>query len=155
MSCSPPEKRNQYLSNSDIDTIRKVLEQHPVRLAVLFGSVVTGETHAHSDIDIVVEFEDSVTPTNEILPLIADLSSALKRNDIDLSVVHDMKPRVGAAAFTNGVLLVGSQERMELHRTRFERAVNVIEEKESLSLRERFDRVIENIDTTLGEKSES
>lgn len=44
---------------------------------------------------------------------------------------------------------------MELHRTRFERAVNAIKEKESPSLRERFDRVIKNIDTTLEEKSES
>jgi predicted nucleotidyltransferase len=156
MSFSPPEKRNQHLSNSDIDldAVRKVLKQHSVRLGVLFGSVVTGETHAHSDIDIVVEFEDSVTARDEILPLIADLSSALERNDIDLSVVHDMKPRVGVAAFSNGVLLIGSQERMELHRTRFERAVNAIKEKESLSLRERFDRVIEKIDATLEEKSD-
>lgn len=116
--------------------------------------MVREEIHPHSDIDIAVEFEDSVTATDEILPLIADLSSALDRNDIDLSVVHDIKPRVGVAAFSNGILLVGSEERMELHRIRFERAVNAIKEKESLSLRERFDRVIENIDTTLEEKSE-
>lgn len=108
MSFSPTESHNQYLSNSDIDAIRKVLEQHPIRLAVLFGSMVTGETHAHSDIDIAVEFEDSVTSTDEILHLIADLSSALNRNDVDLSAVHDMKPRVGVAAFNNGMLLVGS-----------------------------------------------
>jgi predicted nucleotidyltransferase len=152
MSSSPDEKHDQHLSNSDIDAVRKVLEQHPVRLAVLFGSVVSGETHPHSDVDIVVEFEDSVTPTDEILPLIANLSSALERNDIDLSTVHDIKPRVGAAAFNEGILLVGSQERMELHRAGFERAIEHTEEK---PLRERFDAVIENIDNMLEGKSGS
>jgi predicted nucleotidyltransferase len=41
-----------------------------VRLAVLFGSVVSGETRPHSDVDIVAEFEGSVTATDEVLSLI-------------------------------------------------------------------------------------
>lgn len=144
MSSPSSNREKKRLSNDDLETIRAVLKQHPVRLGVLFGSVVSGKTHAHSDIDIAVEFEDSVPsiPTDEILSLITDLSSALERNDIDLSVVSDMKLRVGVAAFRDGVLLVGSQERMELHRTGFERALEHTEEK---PLRERFDTVLENI----------
>jgi hypothetical protein len=66
-----------------------------------------------------------------------------------------MKPRVGLAAFNDGERLIGSQERMELHRAGFERAVNVIEGKESPSLRERFDTVIDTVDTVLEQEMES
>jgi predicted nucleotidyltransferase len=135
----------------DLAALREALERHPVRVAVLFGSVVTGETHARSDVDIAVEFEDTVDdPAEYVLPLVADLESAVGRNDVDLALVSNVKPRVGLAAFSEGVCLVGTRERMETLRRRFERAVAELDRGRS-SLRDRFDAVIENVDESLAE----
>lgn len=139
--------------NVDLDELRDVMRQHPVRLAVLFGSAATGETHSQSDLDVAIELEASVEDSsNAYLSLLADLSSAVGRNDVDLSLVSDLKPRVGLAAFSEGVLLIGTGERMETHRTRFQRAVSELERTEP-SLRDRFDTVIENVDRALSEQS--
>lgn len=139
--------------DGDFGVLREVLGEHPVRLAVLFGSMVTGETHSRSDLDIAIEFEESVDDVSSAyMALLADLSSAVGRNDVDLSLVHDLKPRVGLAAFSQGTRLIGSRDRLETHRARFERAVAELERTEP-SLRDRFDAVIENVDRVLTEQS--
>jgi predicted nucleotidyltransferase len=129
----------------DTGRIRAVLDRYPVRLAVLFGSQVTGVADASSDVDLAVEFEGSVDdPGETLLSLLADLSVALDRNDIDLSLVDDLDPRVGRAAFSHGILLVGSVERANALREEFETAV---EGRESdRSLRERLDETLERVD---------
>lgn len=140
-------QRRPRAGDVEVSALRTTLKEHPVRLAVLFGSTVGGDRHPQSDVDVAVEFEDSVTAadrTDTILSLIADLSSALDRNDIDLSLVGDLEPHVGLAAFTNGLLLVGSADRMARHRDRFERAVAAGGERPSL--RERFDAVVDAAD---------
>jgi predicted nucleotidyltransferase len=135
----------------DLEALREALHRHPVRVAVLFGSAATGGTHARSDVDVAVEFEDSVGDLAEhVLPLVTDLASAVGRNDVDLALVSDLDPRVGLVAFTEGVRLVGAQERMETLRRRFERTV-AERDRTRPSLRERFDTVIENVDESLAE----
>jgi predicted nucleotidyltransferase len=137
----------------NVDALERVLEHHPVRLAVVFGSEVTGRTHPRSDLDIVVEFDDSVDDLKEgVLSLHADVASALDRNDVDLSLVSGLEPRVGLAAFSEGVLLLGSEERFEAHRQTCKRAVES-QQSQRESLRERFDAVIEDLDATLGEQA--
>lgn len=137
----------------DVETLREVLESHPVRLAVLFGSEVTGRSHSGSDLDVAVEFDESVTDVRgAFLGLHSALSSGLQRNDVDLSVVSDLRPRVGLAAFSDGVLLVGTESRMDAHRSRFERAVAEGAERRA-TLRERFDAVIDNVDAAIREHS--
>ena len=42
----------------DLDALQAVLREHPVRLAILFGSHATEATHATSGIDLVVEFDE-------------------------------------------------------------------------------------------------
>lgn len=139
--------------DGDFGDLREVLGRHPVRLALLFGSAATGETHSRSDLDIAIEFEESVDDVSgAYMALLADLSSAVGRNDVDLSLVRDLKPRVGLAACSQGTRLIGSGERMETHRARFERAVAELERTEP-SLRDRFDAVIENVDRVLTEQS--
>lgn len=135
----------------DVEALRGVLRRHPVRLAVAFGSAVTGETHPRSDVDLAVEFDDTVDDAADAyMSLLADLGDALGRDDIDLGLVADLKPRVGLAAFEEGVLLVGTPDRFETHRDRFEDAVTDLERNRP-SLRERFDAVIENVDEVLAE----
>jgi predicted nucleotidyltransferase len=137
----------------DVDALRDALEVHPVRIAVVFGSEVTGRTHPRSDLDVVVEFDESVEDEHgALLSLHSTLASALDRNDVDLSLVSDLKPRVGLDAFSEGVLVVGSSDRMQTHRERFERAVESRQNKRE-SLRDRFDTVIEDVDAALEKRA--
>jgi predicted nucleotidyltransferase len=127
----------------DIAAIRDTVEDHPVRLAVLFGSRVAGGADDHSDVDIVVEFDPAVDDRGQALfSLLADLSVALDRNDIDLSVVSDLDPRVGRAAFAHGRLVHGSPERADQHRRRFADATSDADR----SLRERFDEAVDGVE---------
>ncbi|WP_275882438.1 nucleotidyltransferase domain-containing protein [Halorhabdus sp. BNX81] len=126
------------------DRLREVLADHPVRVAVLFGSQVTGRIDPTSDVDIVVEFESAVKErTDAFLSLLTDLSVALDRNDLDLALVSDIDPRVGRAAFAHGTVLVGTDDRIERLRERFDERAD--ERRSEEALRERFDRTIENI----------
>jgi predicted nucleotidyltransferase len=134
---------------ADTDRIRAVIDRYPVRLAVLFGSQVTGVADASSDVDFAVEFEASVDdPGETLLSLLADLSVALDRNDIDLSLVDDLDPRVGRAAFSHGVLLSGSVERANALREEFETAAERSESERSL--RDRLDETLERVDRHVG-----
>ena len=143
----PPRSPNN--SELDMGQLRESLATHPVRLAVLFGSVVRNDTHPKSDVDVAVEFDETVEDEKqEWLSLLADLSIALGRNDVDISLVRDLKPAVGLEAFKHGRLVVGSGERMETYRERFEREVERFE-ADRPSLRERFDAVIEGVDEAL------
>lgn len=156
MSDRSPHHRDDLLKRGsgerslDRETIQEVLRDHPVRLAVLFGSQVTDTADAQSDIDIAVELTEEAhdSPLQAVMDLLTDLSIALDRNDIDLSLVSDLTPRVGRAAFSEGELLVGSPERAEHHREHFEQRVT---EQSRADLRERFDAVLENVDATVRE----
>lgn len=132
----------------DREAITATLEDHPVRLAILFGSRVTGTADPASDVDIAIELSDAAgTPrTDVVMEVLVDLSTTLDRNDIDLSLVEDLKPRVGLAAFEHGELLLGSPERAATHRERFAREV---ETGGGDSLRSRLDRTIANVDRLL------
>jgi len=144
---TPPSERPL-----DREAIRTVLADHPVRLAVLFGSQASETADVLSDVDIAVELEDHAREraSQTVMELLTGLSIALDRNDIDLSLVGDLKPRVGMAAFTEGELLVGSPERADHHRQQFEQRVT---EQSREDLRERFDTVLENVDAAVGERA--
>lgn len=129
----------------DRDALVSVLEEHPVSLAVLFGSVVGGRTHPNSDVDLAVEFDSSVDEEGEaMISLITDLTTRLDRNDVDLGVLSDLEPRIGLAAVDEGVILLGDPTRLQNHRERFEAAVEA-----RPPAGERFDAVIERIDEAL------
>jgi len=119
---------------------------------VLFGSQASETADVLSDVDIAVELEDNAREraSQTVMELLTGLSIALDRNDIDLSLVGDLKPRVGMAAFTEGELLVGSPERADHHRQQFEQRVT---EQSREDLRERFDTVLENVDAAVGERA--
>lgn len=129
----------------DLETVRTVLRNHPVRLAVLFGSQATGSADGRSDVDLAIELETHEGKRTDLyMRVLTDLSIALDRDDIDLALVEDLKPRVGLATFTHGKLLVGSDDRMRVHRERFERRVERLETSEP-SPGERFDAALERI----------
>jgi len=94
-----------------LQTLQEVLQEHPVQLAILFGSHATGESHSRSDIDMAVEFE-TVHPSdpayNEVfLGLSGDLSEALETDDVDLVDLQTTSPELAETIFDHGVLLIG------------------------------------------------
>ena len=101
-------------SHFDIDTVRAVLREHPVRLAILFGSHATETTHDTSDIDIAVEFDEHEPADREyndvFLGLSVDLSDELKMDDIDLVDLHAVSQPLATAIFENGILLIGNSD---------------------------------------------
>ena len=129
----------------DVEQIRDVLDTHPVRLAVLFGSQVTGSTDDRSDVDVAVELDADIERLGEtVLAILTDLSVALDRNDLDIGLVDDLAPRVGRAAFTHGVLISGSSERARALQNRFEAAAK--RDQSDRPLRERLDETLERVD---------
>lgn len=128
----------------DLDALQAVLREHPVRLAILFGS------HATSDIDLAVEFDDHrpADPSyNDVfLGLSVDLSDALKTDDVDLVDLHAVSPALAAAIFENGVLLVGAAE----HAAELRRQLTA-RESDQQSPRDRLDAALDRIDDHLGD----
>lgn len=100
-----------------LDDLRERLEDQPVRLAVLFGSHATGETHTHSDVDLAIEL-DGLRPGDDgyndaLFGVIATASETLDTDDVDVVDVHTLSPRFAHAVFETAVLVYGSRERLE------------------------------------------
>jgi predicted nucleotidyltransferase len=134
----------------DLDALQAMLREQPVRLAILFGSHATETTHATSDIDLAVEFDDhrpSDPDYNDVfLGLSADLSDALETDDVDLVDLHTVSPALAAAIFENGVLIVGTVE----HATELRRQLTA-RESDQQSPRDRLDAALARIDDHLGD----
>lgn len=129
------------LGSDEYRTLREVLSGHPVRLAVVFGSQVRGDTHRTSDVDLAVEFDNTVDASKigARSRLIADVSSALGRNAIDVADIKTVRPAVGRSALEDGIVLLGSSERAGRYRDAFER----MERPPEKTRGERFDAVLD------------
>jgi predicted nucleotidyltransferase len=73
----------------------------------LFGSQAEGRGHRESDVDVGVLLDRAVFPTSrerfeERLRLIGELGAALRRNDVDLVILNDAPPELGARIVTTG-----------------------------------------------------
>lgn len=134
----------------DLDALQAMLREHPIRLAILFGSHATETTHATSDIDLAVEFDEhrpSDPNYNDVfLGLSADLSDALETDDVDLVDLHTVSPALAAAIFEKGVLLVGEEE----HATELRRQLTA-HESDQQSPRDRLDAALARIDDHLSD----
>ena len=134
----------------DLDALQAVLREHPVRLAVLFGSHATEAAHATSDIDLAVEFDEhrpSDPSYNDVfLGLSADLSDALETDDVDIVDLRTVSPSLAAAIFESGVLLVGEAEHAAERRRQF-----TARGSDQQSPRDRLDAALARIDDHLSD----
>ena len=137
-------------SHFDIETAQAVLREHPVRLAILFGSYATETAHDTSDIDIAVEFdghESADRGYNEVfLGLSADLSDELNTDTIDLVDLHTVSQPLATAIFENGILLIGNSDHAAERRREL-----TTDENDQQTPRERLetalDRINDHLDT--------
>ena len=134
----------------DLDALQAVLREHPVRLAILFGSHATETSHATSDIDLAVEFDEhrpSDPSYNDVfLGLSADLSDALETDAVDLLDIHSVSPALAESIFEQGVLLVGE----EAHATELRRQLTTPKADRQPPC-DRLDAALASIDDHLAE----
>jgi len=84
--------------------------------AYLFGSFAEGRAHRESDVDIGVLLDRAIYAlANERfearLRLIGELGHFLARNDVDLVILNDAPPELGARIVTEGVrVFCGDEE---------------------------------------------
>ena len=104
-----------------IETIARVLRQGPpLRLAVLFGSVAKGTSHAKSDIDIAIWPLDEALALGAELDLTAALARELRR-DVDLVRLDRASTLVRWQVAKDGVLVL-AEPRYEWSRFRAQAA---------------------------------
>lgn len=86
--------------------------------AYLFGSHAEGRAHRESDVDIgvVLDREKYVTARERFdarLDLIGAIGGVLGRHDVDLVVLNDAPPELGARIVTEGKRIFCSNEELE------------------------------------------
>lgn len=131
-----------------VQRLRSTLEDAPVRLAVLFGSRATDESHARSDIDIAIELVDlepgDPAYNETFFSLSASVSEELGTDDIDLVDVHSLSPSLTRSVFGDGLVLLGTVDRAETLRKSI-----MGDEDDGRSASDRFDDAVRRIDEHL------
>ena len=88
--------------------LTELFRKHPVLLAYLFGSQVTGRTHQESDIDVAVLLDESLTADQRLqerLALLNVLCSVFNNDNVDLVILNDATPLLAYEALRGGQLL--------------------------------------------------
>lgn len=126
----------------DPDDIRTVLESHPIQLGVLFGSQARGTSDSHSDVDVAVAFDSTVSDEQRPrarIELIVDLTRALGTEDVDVVDLDAVRPKIGKAALEDGLVLVGDPGEAERRRAAFETRTTERTHEERM---QRFDELL-------------
>ena len=97
-----------------IDFLKEWCQKQPVRLCVLFGSQATGQTHAHSDVDLAIwPAEPLSTPTR--LRWVRELETMLNK-DVNLVLVSaDLDPVLGMEIYRHGRLIFEREPELWFH----------------------------------------
>jgi predicted nucleotidyltransferase len=105
-------------------TVRDWCQQNRVRLAVLFGSQATGNTHAQSDVDIAIWAEEPVVAERKLQWLVE--LETIFANDVSLVFVSPrLDPTLGFEIVKHGQLLFEQVEELWLiERSRLWHAYN-------------------------------
>ena len=90
--------------------IKQVLDRHPIiRLAILFGSLATGEAGRDSDLDLAIDV-DRPLEEHEKIQLIAELAEALGR-PVDLVDIFSVGEPLLGQIVTKGKRILGDDAR--------------------------------------------
>lgn len=105
------EREKVTIPDLDVGTIVQVLDDAPVTLGVLYGSHARGDSTPDSDIDLAVEFEESLSSgerTRERLGLIERLTMQLETDDVDVVPLPRVSAELLEEIIADGVLVYGS-----------------------------------------------
>lgn len=107
-------QRGDLPNDIDSDALRDAVASFPLSLVVVFGSYAADGPHPLSDLDVAVEFEETVSQErtvdvhNELTVAIQDATAIEAVDLVDLDTVG---PALGYAALANGMLVAGDRER--------------------------------------------
>lgn len=104
-----------------VERIADVLAGHPVEFAMLFGSAAREDDADWGDVDLAVEFEETVADrgySDAYLGLAIDLEESLDA-DVDVVPFTSMSPRFRSVVIEEGVPVVGSEARKDELERRF------------------------------------
>lgn len=77
------------VSDLPLDAIREYCASQPIRRLSVFGSALHGGLRSDSDIDLLVEYEDSAQVGMEFFQHMVDLSGIIGR-EVDLRTPEDL-----------------------------------------------------------------
>jgi predicted nucleotidyltransferase len=95
----------------NVEAIVEIVTDAPVSVAVLYGSYARGEQHLESDIDVAVEFDKSLSSTEQTrarLALIERLGTALGTDDVDVTPLSKASVELKREILEDGICLYGS-----------------------------------------------
>lgn len=72
--------------------LREVAQRFRVRLILQFGSTVTGTTHAHSDLDLAIQFETPHASFQNVLEMQEALQVRFPGCKVDLAILNRADP---------------------------------------------------------------
>jgi hypothetical protein len=99
---------NRGISNIKNSTFKKLAQQYPITLIILFGSSAPGKTKKDSDVDIGVYLKDRIGIKEEN-NLIQDLVHLFKRSNIDTVILNSASPVLLFEVIKKGRLLFGKR----------------------------------------------
>lgn len=106
------QQRSNAPRTIDKDTLRASLREYPLSIAVLFGSHATGTSHARSDLDVAVRFEDTVCDVRSVQlldELTAELTRATGFEAIDLLDLDNAFSKLGYEILSQKTVLIGEE----------------------------------------------
>jgi hypothetical protein len=82
--------------------IKAFCQKHHIRSLAFFGSVVREDFGPHSDVDVLVAFEEGYTPGFDFFLIEAELSRLLGRK-VDLQTVNFLSAEIRQSALAEAV----------------------------------------------------
>ena len=90
------------------EAIAEICRRHHIRRLAVFGSVLRGELHPDSDVDLLLEFEDGHTPGFAFFDIEAELSGIVGRS-VDLNTPQFLSPRFRANVEAEAEVVFGPE----------------------------------------------
>jgi predicted nucleotidyltransferase len=72
--------------------LEPIAKRHGILLALQFGSLVSGKTHARSDVDIAVLLDHSEVLFEQFSDLLGDLQRLFPEQEVDLAILNHADP---------------------------------------------------------------
>ncbi len=94
---------------TDLETIAR---RHGIELLLEFGSVVTGQIHPRSDLDLAVRFDRPVVSFEELADLRHELQTLNPDREVDLAIINHADPLFLRKITERCRLLHGSPRRL-------------------------------------------
>lgn len=103
----------------DVEEMRAYLDEQPLQFALLFGSSATGTATERSDIDIVVQFSETLDADERFHRrnrIAGELMARLETDAVDVSDLDHLSTEIAHAALQEGIRIVGDEETVDEYR---------------------------------------